>query len=68
MKHCSKLEGGDPHISQTKGRKKDGEKVSHNNRLKSGLEVSLNKSWLKGKHAMSVESMVTTTGLARKQI
>ena len=57
----------DPHISQTKGRKKDGEKVSHNNRLKSGLEVSLNKSWLKGKHAMSVESMVTTAGLARKK-
>ncbi|KAH1203431.1 Protein FAR1-RELATED SEQUENCE 5 [Glycine max] len=33
----------DPHISQTKGRKKDGKK------LKSGLEVSLNKSLVKRK-------------------
>lgn len=40
---------GDPHISQTKEIKKDGEKVSHNNRLKSGLEVSLNKSLVKRK-------------------
>ncbi|KAL2971096.1 hypothetical protein AAZX31_15G174700 [Glycine max] len=31
------------------GRKKDGGKVSHNNRLKSGLEVSLNKSLFKRK-------------------
>ncbi|KAK7282384.1 hypothetical protein RIF29_11092 [Crotalaria pallida] len=40
---------GDPHISQTKGRKKEGEKVSQNCRFKSGLEVSFNKSSVKRK-------------------
>ncbi|KAF1875973.1 hypothetical protein Lal_00006604, partial [Lupinus albus] len=32
---------GNPHISRTKGRRKDGEKVTQNCRFKSGLEVSL---------------------------
>jgi hypothetical protein len=33
-----------PRISQTKGRKKDGEKITQNCRLKGGLELSLTKS------------------------
>ncbi|KAJ1375958.1 Zinc finger, CCHC-type [Sesbania bispinosa] len=40
---------GDPQISKTKGRKKDGEKVAQNCRFKSGLEVSLSKSLVKRK-------------------
>ncbi|KAK7290512.1 hypothetical protein RIF29_04986 [Crotalaria pallida] len=40
---------GDPHISQTKGRRKEGGKVTQNCRFKSGLEVSLNKSSVKRK-------------------
>ncbi|KAL6567684.1 hypothetical protein OROGR_001352 [Orobanche gracilis] len=35
---------GDPHISQTKGRRKDGEKMTKNGRIMGGLEVSLSKS------------------------
>ncbi|CAL0323384.1 unnamed protein product [Lupinus luteus] len=38
---------GDPHISHTKGRRKDGEKVTQNCRFKSGLEVALIKSSIK---------------------
>ncbi|KAF1864300.1 hypothetical protein Lal_00029458 [Lupinus albus] len=40
---------GDPHISRTKGRRKDGEKITQNCRFKSGLEVSLIKSSIKRK-------------------
>ncbi|XP_057450905.1 protein FAR1-RELATED SEQUENCE 3-like [Lotus japonicus] len=40
---------GNPHVSQTKGRKKDGGKMTQNGRFKSGLEVSLNKSVVKRK-------------------
>jgi len=38
-----------PRQAQTKGRKKDGEKITQNCRLKSGLEVSLSKSLVKRK-------------------
>ncbi|GMY23251.1 protein FAR1-RELATED SEQUENCE 5-like [Fagus crenata] len=37
----------DPHISQTKGRKKSTEKQSHNGRFKSGLEMSLARKTVK---------------------
>ena len=40
---------GNPHISQTKGRKKDREKLAQNCRFKSGLEVSHDKSLVKRK-------------------
>ncbi|XP_058732753.1 protein FAR1-RELATED SEQUENCE 5-like [Vicia villosa] len=40
---------GDSHISQTKGRKKDGDRISQNSRLKSGLEISLNRFLVKRK-------------------
>ena len=40
---------GDPQISQTKGRKKDGEKTTQNCRFKSGLEASFNKILVKRK-------------------
>jgi hypothetical protein len=36
-----------PHISHTKGRKKDGERTTQNCRFKSGLEQSLTKSLVK---------------------
>ena len=37
----------DPHISQTKGRKKDNMKETEVGRIKSGLETSLNKILVK---------------------
>ena len=37
----------DPHISQTKGRKKESEKESQVGRFKSGLELSISKSLVK---------------------
>jgi len=39
----------DPQKSQTKGRKKDGDKTTQNIRFKTGLEESLNKSLVKRK-------------------
>ena len=49
MNEAPQLTIGDPLISQTKGRRKDGEKVNQNCRFKSGLEVSLNKTLVKRK-------------------
>ncbi|KAM7277386.1 hypothetical protein ACFE04_019252 [Oxalis oulophora] len=47
LNELPKLNIGDPRKSNTKGRKKDDQKETHNKRLKSGLELSCSQSGVK---------------------